>query len=493
MALLLNEYGVEFRLVEKNQEPQIQTKAAGLWSRSLEALEHLGLAEKFLQKAQIAHGGRFYVDGELAMTLGLRRIPSRYNFLTLIPQHETEALLTLELTRRGVEVERGTQLKSWDGECAVLESSRGTETVKPRFLFGCDGARSSVRQECGLAFQGSTFEGVWLVGDMGVEGPPLNSREITLFLGPDGPMAFFPLGQSRYRVVAFAGEDFTRRDTPTLEDFQSYTKRRVPFEVALSEGRHLTVFTIHERQVEHYRSGRAFLLGDAAHIHSPAGGQGLNTGLQDAFNLAWKVAHVVRWEAPEGLLDTYSRERHPIAAKVLAGSTIATRMASVKNPMARAVRRAALSVASQLEPLLDKVRETVSETDIHYRGSSLCGTHAVGRLKPGERIPELRWSDQKGQIQRLQSLFKGPGWSLLCFGGGEPDWGSEQIRPVSLPLHSPMAEELGLDEGGWLLVRPDGYLAASFPPGDNLAVEDYMRSHCGAKLQSERTQSAQFH
>lgn len=479
MALLLRGYGVDFRIIEKDQSPQIQTKAAGLWSRSLEVFEHLGLAELFLENSHLATSGNVFADGRKVLEFDLTKISSHYNHLTLIPQHRTESLLSEALEERGITVERGVQLASWDGVRAELKSDDGeTESLRPRFLFGCDGARSSVRKECGLDFEGQTLDGSWLVGDILAVGPELVEEQVNVFLSPNGPIAFFPLGTGRYRVVAAANSEYARGDKPGLPDFEKIAQERVPGGLTLNDGQHLTVFTIHERQVPSYRKGVAFLLGDAAHIHSPAGGQGLNTGIQDAFNLAWKVAHVVNFSSPDSLLDTYTAERHPVAARVLTGSRMATKMTFLQNPIARAARDAAMTVAGHLEPVLSKIRATLSETDIHYRDSTLSGKRAGGRLKPGDRVPDLRWTDESGHERRIQNDFRGSQWKLLNFAQDNPGWDPAKIDLLELSLGGELDDACGV-EGGRLLVRPDGYLAASFRAGDDEGIQEYLRSHVG--------------
>lgn len=460
MAALLNHYGVGCRIVDRLPEPALQTKAAGLWSRSLEVFEQLELADLLLSRSHRATRGNIFAQGRRVLELDLSKVESRYNFLTLIPQHRTEALLTEHLAKRGIQIERGTELTFWDGTLAGLKGPHGKEEFRPRYLFGCDGARSRVRREMGISFSGRTVEGHWLVGDLAARGGPLIDDEVCIFMSDQGPLAFFALGQGRYRCVALPGEE--KHEEPTLERFQQIAAVRAPG-LQLSELENGGLFSIHERQVEQYRSGSTFLLGDAAHVHSPAGGQGLNTGIQDAFNLAWKIAQVIHWKAPDALLESYHLERYPVAARVILGSSMATRMATAHNPVARAVRRAAMGAASHLEPVLDKVSETLSELNIHYHQSPLNGGRRWGRLRAGDRLPEVAWQEN-GEEFRLHSYLDGMNWTLLAF-ERSLDLGP-RVSQFQVGHVKKVREACGVDEAGFLLVRPDGYLAGFFkePP-----------------------------
>jgi 2-polyprenyl-6-methoxyphenol hydroxylase-like FAD-dependent oxidoreductase len=496
LATLFTKYGVPYRIIDQHPAPVIQTKAAGLWSKTLEALHHMGLAERFLEVAHRSYSGHVFAGGQERVHLDLSKIPSYYNFVTLLPQHQTESTLTESLAAGGVTVERGLRLLSLNGHTATLESVQDgqSSSAEFRFVFGCDGAHSQVRKEIGATFEGSQFPGFWMVGDMVIEGQGLPVDEVSMFLGPEGPFALFALGQRRYRVVASGNEML---DPVPVEFFEDAARARLPFPVTLSDPQHMTTFVIHERQADKYSNGIAFLLGDAAHIHSPAGGQGLNTGMQDAFNLAWKVAQVMLWGSPPALLDSYQTERHPVAKKVLETTSVAMRMVSITNPVVQKVRAAAMSLVGGLEVTQSRIREGLSEVDIHYGRSPLNAARGSKTLDPGDRMPEVFWRDRDGLFHRLYDLFTGFHWTILSDEKALslPGLDPSRLRQVVVARQAgpgdsfsdpakTVAEACGLKDGGHLLIRPDGYLAGYFASGEEEALRSYWDLTCAGQTAS---------
>ena len=488
LACLLEKYGVPFRIVDQNPEPVIQTKAAGLWAKTLEALHHLGLAESLLGISHRAYGAHIFSGGQERVTMDLSRIPSFYNFVTLIPQHQTEAFLTAHLKQA---VERGVRLTALDGGRATLEKGETSSVEEFRYVFGCDGAHSKVRKEIGATFAGDQLPGFWAVGDMKMVGEGLTPDEVSIFVGPQGPLAVFGLGEDRYRVVANSPEAL---DPVLLEFFKKAAADRIPFPVTISEPQHLQMFAIHERQASIYSNGRGFVLGDAAHIHSPAGGQGVNTGMQDAFNLAWKVAQVWHWGSPASLLETYQQERHPVARRVLETTSMAIRMVEIKNPIAQKMRSAAMEVVGHIEPIKARLRAGLSQIDVHYPESALHAAKGTKVLKPGDRAPEVLWRDTRSQLHRLYDLFTHFGWTLISRDRPLTVEGidASRLRQVVITRVGPtgdnqfsdpsgaVAEATGLESGAHLLVRPDGYVAGTFGADDGAALLDFWRRHCEA-------------
>lgn len=494
MANLLTKYGVSYRIIDQNPEPVIQTKAAALWAKTMEAMHHVGLSQHFLEISHRAYVAHIFQGGQERVNLDLSKVESFYNFITLIPQHVTEHTLSQSLERQGIHVERGQRLIKLEGNMATTEAVDGgaTHTEEYRYIFGCDGAHSKVRKEIGATFEGDVLPGAWLVGDMLAEAPELAKDEVSIFMGAEGPIAFFALGEDRYRVVLSAPEPL---NPVPIEAFEGPMTTRVPFPIKVSDGQHLAAFVIHERQADKYRHGNAFLLGDAAHIHSPAGGQGVNTGMQDAFNLAWKVAQVIHWGSPDALLDTYHQERHPVARRVLEASSFAIKMASITtNPIARKVQSAAMSLVGNLEAAQAKIRSALSEMNIHYHEGPLSSYKGSKTLTPGDRMPEVFWRDYDHANQRLYDLFTGFHWTLISRDkpANLAEIPADRLRQVVIsrlgqtteshfsdPAQK-VAEACGLEPGGHVLVRPDGYLAGYFGAGDEEAIRGYWARHCGA-------------
>ena len=243
-------------------------------------------------------------------------VESPYPFALMLPQSETERLLETQLGSFGVTVERNVELTEFVEEgdkvsCAVRHATGHTEAIEAAWLIGCDGAHSIVRHRLGLQFKGDTIATDFVLADLHISGLTTPSDELAIFWHQDGMIIFFPISPGRFRIIADLGPSgMGPRPEPTLPEVEALVDRRGPDELTLSDPIWMAAFGINERKVANYRSGRIFLAGDAAHVHSPAGGQGMNTGMQDAFNLAWKLALIVREiAASDALLDSYSAEK----------------------------------------------------------------------------------------------------------------------------------------------------------------------------------------
>jgi 2-polyprenyl-6-methoxyphenol hydroxylase-like FAD-dependent oxidoreductase len=299
MAAHLRAHGLAPRIIDKAPHASETSKALVLWPRSLEMLDDLGLVDRFLADGRTPNTMRLYGTGHLLLdfTLGTGVEGTAYPKPLILPQSETERLLTEHLREVGVAVERPVELARFaergDGVDATLRHADGREEdVRCDYLLGCDGAHSAVRHGLGLEFTGKADPNDFLLADCRVDGLP--SDAISLFWHPEGALAFFPFGDGRCRIIADLGVsegDGKPRD-PSLEQVQAIVDDRGPDGVKLSDPHWLAGFRINERKVAGYRKGRCFLAGDAAHIHSPAGGQGMNTGMQDTWNLAWKLSLV---------------------------------------------------------------------------------------------------------------------------------------------------------------------------------------------------------
>jgi 2-polyprenyl-6-methoxyphenol hydroxylase-like FAD-dependent oxidoreductase len=393
-------------------------------------------------------------------------IPSPYNFALMIPQRDTERLLTDHLAALGVEVERQVELLAFteaaDHVAARIHRPDGREElVRTPWLIGCDGAHSTVRHGLGLEFRGSAQGDDWLLADIRLEGEDAPAAdEVSTFLHRDGPFVAFPMPGGRARIVATIGkaDPAHARPDPTLADVQAMVNSRCGGDVCVTDPVWLTNFRINERKVSQYGRGRVFVAGDAAHVHSPAGGQGMNTGMQDAFNLAWKLAMVVRGEAAASLLDSYSPERSAVGDLVLRNATRLTDLATLSTPMAQAVRNAALRFLLGLHTVQDRLADTMGEVEIGYARSPLTAGHGGGaRLAP----------------ESYDGPPPGAGHSprFLLF-TADTGWGTA-VAAAHPGLLEPKPR-LPADDGQVLVVRPDGYVGLSARRGDRNQVEAYL-------------------
>jgi 2-polyprenyl-6-methoxyphenol hydroxylase-like FAD-dependent oxidoreductase len=463
LACDLARRGVACRIVEKAPRPFIGSRAKGLSPRTLEVFDDLGV------QGAITDGGlpfppfRLYSGVELLWERSLEQMLGRaaavsseavpYPRPWLIPQWRTERILRDRLSALGGRVETDTEARALaqDGAGVVvtLAHDGAEETLLARYVVGADGGRSSVRKSCGFSFEGHTdaTENT-LIGDVratGLRGPACH------ILTQGGDMAtrfsLWDLPQSEYFqfVVTLPAEATPELSLNAVRDLLARRSGRL--DITLDELRWISRYRVQVRMVDRLRIGRVLLAGDAAHVHPPAGGQGLNTGVQDAYNLGWKLAAALQGEHAERLLDSYDEERLPVAAQVLALTS-------------RLDRRGFGSAANATPPSLDQL-------DISYRSSSLSfDDHTVAcQLKAGDRAPDARLPDGS----RLFDCLRGPHFTLLGFGARRaPALAGVLVRHVERPLPG-----FGVSNG-FVLIRPDGHVAAL--SSSLAAVRDYLAS-----------------
>ena len=453
MAAELARYGVGVRLIDRAPHATETSKALVVWSRTLELMDRMGCTQAFLDAGLRATGASIRSGAKVLGNPRFDEIASAYNFALMIPQRDTERLLAAHLRSFGVAVERQVELVGFSGKADGVETrlrhaDGREETVQTPWLVGCDGAHSTVRHGLGLAFEGSAQGDDWLLADVRLDGsgvPP--PGEIATYLHRDGPFVIFPIPSGRARVIATVGKtDATHpRPDPTLDDVQALIDQRAGGGFRASDPVWLTNFRINERKVAEYRRWCVFLAGDAAHIHSPAGGQGMNTGMQDAVNLAWKLAMVVRGQAGESLLDSYSPERSAVGDLVLRNAGRLTDMATLSNPAAQAARNLALRFLLGLHAVRHRMATQMSEIEIAYAKSPLSGGPGAG----------ARWEPE---------VYGGspPG------SGGKPRfvlYAADAVRGAALTGRFPGLLEptprSPQDASRLFVVRPDGYVGLS--------------------------------
>src|SRR6185437_2997048 len=394
MASELTRYGVAVRIVDKAAQRTDKSKALVIWSRTLELLDRGGGAAPFIAAGQKAYAANFVTGDRIIGRVEMGHVASPYPFGLMLPQSETEQLLEERLAGQGVAVERSIELVSFsmkpDGADCVLRHEDGQqEHVSTPWLIGCDGAHSAVRHGVSAPFAGETMDSDWILADVHLKGYPVPDSEISIYWHHEGILVIFPIVPGRYRVIAdMPPSEAEHPPTPSLAEVQVVMDRRGPSGLVASDPVWLAGFRINGRKVAQYRFGRAFLAGDAAHIHSPAGGQGMNTGMQDAFNLAWKLAMTIQGHGSERLLDSYSAERSKVGDAVLQAAERMTRIGTLKNTIAQGLRNVAGHIMLGLAPARDAMVDQMTEVSIGYPDSTLNGDrlrHASGP-RPGERV-----------------------------------------------------------------------------------------------------------
>lgn len=457
LAAELARYGLSVRIVDKAAHPTTTSKALAIWSRSLELFDRMGCTEAFLAAGIHGHGASIRSGGQILGHARLDVIPSDYNFALMIPQRDTERLMAAHLAQFGVSVERVVELASFEDQGdhvrATLQHEDGTaETVGCQWLVGCDGAHSTVRHALDVPFAGAPEPNDWVLADVMLTGPSAPpADEVSLYLHRDGLVVIFPMPGPRFRVVATLGpaDPAHPQPEPNLDGIQALIDGRTGGGFTAEDPQWLANFRVHERKVADYRQGRVFLAGDAAHIHSPAGGQGMNTGMQDAINLAWKLAMVRHGAADPDLLLSYSPERSAVGEMVLRNAGRMTEMATLANPAAQGVRNLVLRFALGLAPIRDRMALQMSEIEIAYVTSPLSrGLHAGAHgLVAGARLPPEHYAGAPpGAGDR-------PLFVLYAEAGPE----SEALLG-QFPALLEDAARTSPDTKLLLIVRPDGYI-----------------------------------
>jgi 2-polyprenyl-6-methoxyphenol hydroxylase-like FAD-dependent oxidoreductase len=454
VAIELRRRGVDCRVVERNDATVETSRALGIQPRTLQLFEDLGVLDPVLSEGVRIERASIRAGGRELFSLDLAAVESPYPYLWSLPQSRTESILLDRLRELGGDVEFERELVGFGqregGVTAVVEHGDGSgrsETIAARWLVGCDGARSRVRRTLGLAFEGETKAATFLNvdADLAWDRPETVAGA---WFHEDGVVATLPLpGERRWRVLAdVTGLSDAERERFETDDAAAETERllreRTGDERAtLTRIVWATTFTVDQRMVQRYRRGRVFLAGDAAHVHSPVGGVGMNTGIQDAHNLGWKLALVVAGAAPDCLLETYGTERLPVAARVLGATGPATDLLTSSNPLLGVVRDRAFSRLLGSERVQARVLRADTQLDVEYRGSPLSNVHvdaplsemvdvpslrvAVGRArrawsapKAGERAPDGPCSRASGRPTSLYREIHGTtGFTLLLFAG----------------------------------------------------------------------------
>jgi len=483
IALWLTRLGVAVRIIDKTAEPGTTSRALAVQVRTLEFYRQLGTADSLITGGVKIAGVNFWVQGAKAARVPFQRIGeglTPYPFVLVYPQDAHERLLIKQLEGLGVKVERSTELICFDqhGERvqATLKRANGTEELcQAAYLAGCDGASSTVREQLAIGFPGGTYAGLFYVADVEAAGPATDG-ELHVDLEDADFVLVFPLkGKGRLRLVGTVHEP---RDGEhgglTFDDVRGRAVEHLKLNV--SKVNWFSTYQVHHRVASRFREGRTFLLGDAAHIHSPVGGQGMNTGIGDAVNLAWKLAAVLKRDSAGSLLDSYEMERIAFARRLVATTDRVFTIVTKRGPIAQFVRT---KLAPVLVPVLFQVPllrrfffRTASQIGVNYRNSPL-STGAAGSVRGGDRLPWVETEPGKDNFTPLASLA----WQVHVYGKPRPGI-AEACAELRLPLHlftwQPAMRRAGLRNAALYLVRPGGYVALADPQADPERLRHYL-------------------
>lgn len=509
LASELQRHGMHGRIIDRLPQPSHTSKALGIQARTLELFEKMGVVESFLDKGVKLTAMNIYSNHRRIAQIRMRYVSSRYPFMLSLPQWETETILNAHLKQQGIEVERGvalTDLQLTDrGVNVVLEHANGQrEEVHTRWLIGCDGPHSMVRHLLGLNFEGWAFEQSFALADVHMD-CHLPVHQASFFWQEGDFIACIPLPQGQYRlIIAYRPQTGPEGDV-TLEELQHALEKCGWTQVRVNDMVWSSRFHVNQRKVRHYRQGSVFLAGDACHIHSPIAAQGMNTGIQDAFNLAWKLALESRAQADPCVLESYEAERERFGRQLLRETDLFSHLALLQGPLSSRLRDSIIPLAASLKPVGKKIATRIAQVDVSYHGSPIVreypSEHHLETLSKlwgrstvyhaGERLPDLSVSFGNTPT-RVHILCRGTHHVLFFFSHRSnpecslPAWREMDTvlrreysslvdaflllpyRPLvpaeSMSTH-PLYDEnavlyraCGIPDDGLVLVRPDGYI-----------------------------------
>jgi 2-polyprenyl-6-methoxyphenol hydroxylase-like FAD-dependent oxidoreductase len=492
-------YGIDFVIVEKNETITPYSKALGVQARTLEIFDQIGLADEAVGRGAIAERARLLIDGEVRGELDFSNIGkglSPFPFVLMLEQSKTEQLLYGYLQSHKRNVLWKTELEAFSaaesGIRAQLRSPGGaSQIIEAKYLVGCDGPKSLVRQTLGLAFEGSTFERIFYVADVLMDWQ-FSHDSLHVCFAENSFVVFFPLkGEKRYRIVGVFPEEFNKEAEEILyEEIESRIKTEAKLDLDIQNVEWFSTYRVHTRHVSRFSAGRCFLAGDSAHIHTPAGAQGMNTGIQDGYNLAWKLALVIRGKADERLLETYNEERLENAKHLLKTTDRLFGFAAGTDWFMNFLRLNVLPPVAKhilsFEPIRKFLFPLLSQTGINYRHGSL-SSHAGDEdfeVKAGDRMPYLLLDGAS-----IFEKFNRPTFHFIAF--STEDIGFQAMKDElkrrffefvdfnAIPLSREVAKVFGANKDFVILLRPDNHIAFISSDISSRRVQEYLSELAG--------------
>ena len=486
-------YGIDFVIIDKKETTTPYSKAIGVQARTLEIYEQIGLADNLIGLGAVAEKARIVVGGKVRGEASFREFGSGmspYPFVLIVEQGKHEALVYDFIKSHGDEVHWQTELQKFTqddaGVRAVVRTSDGeTRTIEAKFLVGCDGAKSPVRHALGLTFEGSTFERMFYVADVDIDWD-FGHDGLTVMPLKRNLLAFFPMsGEKQWRIVGTFPEEFAKDEGEVLyEEIEEQIKRDSGLDLDITAVNWFSTYKVHTRHVDRFSEGRCFLAGDSAHIHTPAGAQGMNTGIQDGYNLAWKLAMVLRGAAGDRLLASYNEERLENAQNLLETTDRLFNLVASPEPLLSFLRMHVFPYVAGVAFSLDAVKKflfpRVSQIGINYRKHSLSDHDGDGEfdIKAGDRFPYFTVGGNS-VFDRLRE----PKFHLMSFGDGDGESNNGGLAPEfdsivdrhSIRIDSSVAEIFGTDRSFNALLRPDNYIATISRDTSLAPIEKYLK------------------
>lgn len=508
MAAQLLRYGIQPVIIDSKEGPTDHSKALAVQARSMEIYRQLGVVDKALAQGKEAKGVVFNQDGKPAASLTLQEIgkdETLYPYVFMLPQSKNERLLLDYLTQHACPVYWNSTLLSLQQNAgnvsAVIQQGDKQHTLTCDYLTGADGARSTVRKALGIAFKGDTYRQSFYLVDAETDISEQYPDHVNLYLGRKGFAAFFPISGSNMRIVGNLPGQLEDNDDVQYEEILPFLQEVMDSAIEKMDCNWFATYKLHHRMAGNFRQQHCFLIGDAAHIHSPVGGQGMNTGLQDAYNLAWKLAGVINGNIKPTILDTYASERMPVARELLRTTDAAFNMVISRNWFIDVFKKLVLARLLKLlwksNAIRQKFFRIASQTGINYRHSTL-NLHLShsSKIKAGDRLPYIPIYDEKREIDTdLHEWCGKPGFTLIALGRFEEmflftaaHWISQQYNGVLNFYYLPPSgknlkvfEAFEADPHGQkaIIVRPDMYIGYMNDVVDLAIIDNYLRNVVG--------------
>jgi 2-polyprenyl-6-methoxyphenol hydroxylase-like FAD-dependent oxidoreductase len=502
MACQLAMRHIAFQIIDKTEDHTTQSRALVIHARSLEIFGQMGIAEQLLRQGKIAKAANLLFNGKRKLRLEFSDIGTNltdFPFLLILEQSKTEKILNDFLEKFGQRVERNTELVDFSqhptGATAIVQSKNGElKQVDAKWLVGADGAHSRVREKLGIPFLGNTYQQSLFVLDceVNLNFPP---DEMYLSFSDETFAGFFPMTNGRCRIIGLVPDEFAGSEEITFEQINRNFSKQTQLNITLQNPEWIAKYLSHHRVVNAFHQGRCFLAGDAAHIHSPVGAQGMNTGLQDAYNLAWKLALVIEGKATEPLLDTYHQERMAIAKGLVKTTDRAFHFVTSEDQLLKVFRlqvfpfvaKLILPIAQKLTFVKKMAFTRISEIGLHYRNSILSkqdisSSFSKTKLQPGDRVPYniLRKEFTDGNHFHLLLFSK----KALVEGAVEEY--KEACQPYGdlIQIHQvpyydktkDIYQQFGIQQEGIYLIRPDSYIAYRSQSSEAEKLKSYLKS-----------------
>jgi 2-polyprenyl-6-methoxyphenol hydroxylase-like FAD-dependent oxidoreductase len=510
MAAQLLRYGVQPVIIDSKAGPTDESKALGVQARSMEIYRQMGIVDRVIKDGKKARGISFNQDGKNIVSFSLDNVgagQTPFPFIEMYPQSKNERLLLDYLTHNCCPVYWETSLLSLKQTSSQVEvqldgGQNNIMRLTCDWLIGADGAHSMVRKQSNIAFSGETYRHVFYLADVKLNNKEIDTDQVSLFLDKSGIAGFFPMPEdNRYRIIGNLPDSFDERKDLQIADILTNLNAICHFDLEIVKSYWFTEYKLHHRMAENFRQQRCFLIGDAAHIHSPVGAQGMNTGLQDANNLAWKLAGVINKQFNPGILDSYANERMPVAKTLLHTTDRIFTVIMSDKWYARVFKKWLLPVllkfAWSKKGIREALFERVSQIGIGYRDSHLnLHISQSAKVKAGDRLPYLKVFDEKKQEETdLHEWCSKPGFTFMVFGRlAESDlftlakWITQNYSTLLNFFYLPLsaknqrvfdAFEIKENQVRSLIIRPDMHIGFINDKVDMVLMDNYLRNVVG--------------